>query len=213
MDKNVFWVNEKKIDRTIKALKRNNMNGFYVKDRQEFLSKIEQLLKKDSVVSCGGSATLEQAGVLKYLRSGRYKFLDRAQEGITPERKKQIHRETFFADAFFTSVNALTEEGELFNVDGTGNRVAAMLFGPDKVIVVCGVNKIVRNLEEAIERNKRVAAPANARRLNCATPCTTTGCCTDCISKNRICNEYTFIRNQLDDSRIYVFIFNENLGY
>lgn len=213
MDKNIFWVNDKKIERTIEALKKNNMNGFYVKGRQEFFSKIEQLVKKDSVVSCGGSATLEQTGVLEYLRGGRYKFLDRAAEGITPEQKKQIHRETFFADAFFTSVNALTEEGELFNVDGTGNRVAAMLFGPDKVIVVCGVNKIVKNLEEAIERNKRVSAPANARRLNCNTPCTTTGRCMDCSSKSRICNEYTLIRNQLDDSRIYVFIFNEDLGY
>lgn len=213
MDKNTFWVNEKKIDRTVKALKRNNMNGFYVKDRQELFNKVEQLVKKDSVVGCGGSATLGQIGVLEHLRSGRYKFLDREQEGITPERKKQIQRETFFADAFFTSVNALTEEGELFNVDGIGNRVAAMLFGPDKVIVVCGVNKIVKNLEEAIGRNKRRSAPANARRLNCNTPCTTTGCCTDCSSKNRICNEYTFIRNQLDDSRIHVFIFNEDLGY
>lgn len=88
-----------------------------------------------------------------------------------------------------------------------------MLFGPDKVIVVCGVNKIVKNLEEAVERNKRVSAPANARRLNCNTPCTTTGRCMDCSSKSRICNEYTLIRNQLDDSRIHVFIFNEDLGY
>ncbi|MFL0197141.1 lactate utilization protein [Clostridium sp. WILCCON 0269] len=213
MDMNVLWTNEKRIERTIEALKKNNMNGFYIKDRQELFNKIEQLVKKDSVVSCGGSATLQQIGLLEYLRSGKYKFLDRAAEGITPDEKKEIHRKTFFADVFFTSTNALTEEGELFNVDGRGNRVAAMLFGPDKVIVVCGVNKIVKNLEEAIERNKRVCAPANARRLNCNTPCAKTGYCVDCSSKSRICNEYTLIKKQIDDSRIYVFILNENLGY
>lgn len=213
MDTNICLINDKKIERTINALKKNNMNGFYVKNKQEFFTEVEKIIKKDSVVSCGGSVTLEQTGILEYLRSGKYKFLDRAAEGITSEQKKQIHRETFFADVFFTSVNALTEEGELFNVDGVGNRVAAMLFGPDKVIVVCGINKIVKNLEEAIDRNKRVCAPANAIRLNCNTPCTTTGYCMECSSKNRICNEYVLIRNQLDNSRIYVFIFNENLGY
>ena len=124
-----------------------------------------------------------------------------------------MYKKTFMADAYFTSTNAITENGELYNVDGNGNRVAAMLYGPDKVIVICGVNKIVKDLNEAIERNKRVAAPINAKRLNKDTPCAKVGYCMDCKSKDRICNEYTVIKRQRNKDRIHVIFMNENLGY
>ena len=142
----------------------------------------------------------------------RYEFLDRYKEGLKPEEIKQIYREAFFCDAYFTSTNAITEDGELYNVDGNGNRVAAMLYGPDKVIVIAGVNKIVKNINEAISRVENLAAPANAKRLNRKTPCVITGKCMNCNSPERICREYTVIRKPAPN-RIFILLLNENYGY
>lgn len=213
MDLNVVWGNEQKILRTIKSLEANNMNGYLVKDEKELISKIEEIVEKDSMVCCGGSMSLFETGVIDHLRSGRYEFLDRYKEGLTQEEIVKIYKSAFFCDAYFSSSNAVTEEGELYNVDGNGNRVAAMLYGPEKVILVCGVNKIVANIDEAISRNKRVSAPINAKRLNRATPCTKTGVCMNCNSKERICNEYTVIRKQGRKDRIHVIFLNKEIGY
>ena len=152
MDNSIKWFNEQKILRTIEALKKNKMNGYLVNDNKELISKIEELTAEGSKVACGGSMTLFETGVIEHLRSGRYDFLDRYKEGITREEAVDIYRKALLSDVYFVSTNAITEQGELYNVDGTGNRVAAMLYGPKKVIVVCGVNKIVANLEEAISR-------------------------------------------------------------
>ncbi len=213
MDKNVLWSNEQKIARTVEAINKNNMNGYYVKDRDELINLIEEIVSEESLVSCGGSMTLFEAGVMEHLRSGRYKFLDRYKEGITREEVVNMFKESFLADAYFTSSNAVTENGELYNVDGNGNRVAAMLYGPEKVIVICGVNKIVKDVEEAIKRNRECAAPINARRLNKETPCSKVGYCMDCKSKDRICNEYTLIKRQNRKDRMHIIFLNENLGY
>ena len=213
MDKNVIWANEKKISRTVQAINKNNMNGYYAKDREELIRIIEDIVSENSLVSCGGSMTLFETGVMEHLRSGRYKFLDRYKEDITREEVVNMFKESFFADAYFTSSNAVTENGELYNVDGNGNRVAAMLYGPEKVIVICGVNKIVKNVEEAIKRNRECAAPINAKRLNKETPCSKVGYCMDCKSKDRICNEYTLIKRQNRKERMHIIFLNENLGY
>ncbi|MBP1890755.1 L-lactate utilization protein LutB [Clostridium moniliforme] len=213
MDKNVIWSNEEKINRTIKSLKNNNMNGYYAKSREELINIIEGIVKSGSKVSCGGSMTLFETGVIEHLRCGRYEFLDRYKEGLTKEEVIEIYKKAFFADAYFVSSNAVTENGELYNVDGNGNRVAAMLYGPDKVIVICGVNKIVKDVHEAIKRNRECAAPINAKRLNKKTPCTKVGYCMDCNSPERICNEYTLIKRQNNPERIHVIFLNENIGY
>ena len=213
MDKNVEWVNEQKILRTIKALESNNMNGYLVKDEKELISKIEELVPEGSKVTCGGSMSLFETGVMEHLRSGRYDFLDRAKEGLSAMDIDRIYRESFFADAYFSSTNAITEDGELYNVDGNGNRVAALLFGPKKVIIVAGVNKIVKNLDEAIKRNREISAPANAKRLNKSTPCTKVGYCMDCKSAEKICREYTLIKSQKDKNRIHVIFLNDSIGY
>lgn len=213
MDKNVIWANEQKITRTVQAINKNNMNGYYAKDREELIRIIEDIVSENSLVSCGGSMTLFETGVMEHLRSGRYKFLDRYKEDITREEVVNMFKESFFADAYFTSSNAVTENGELYNVDGNGNRVAAMLYGPEKVIVICGVNKIVKNVEEAIKRNRECAAPINAKRLNKETPCSKVGYCMDCKSKDSICNEYTLIKRQNRKERMHIIFLNENLGY
>ncbi|CAI3565909.1 MAG: lactate utilization protein [Clostridium neonatale] len=213
MDKNVLWVNEQRILRTIKALEKNNMNGYIVASNVDLISKIEELISPKSKVSCGGSMTLFETGVIDHLKSGRYEFLDRYKEGLTQDEIKEIFRQSFLSDAYVTSTNAITENGEIYNVDGNGNRVAAMLYGPDKVIIVAGVNKIVPNVEEAIIRTKEYASPINAKRLNKETPCTKIGRCVECNSDNRICNEYTLIKRQIDKNRIHVIFLNDNLGY
>lgn len=213
MDNNLNWVNEKKIENVISALDKNNMCGYYIKTKEELIDKIQELVVEGSTVGCGGSMSLFETGVIDHLRSGRYNFLDRYKQGITENEVKEIYLKSFGVDAYFTSTNALTEAGELYNVDGTGNRVAAMLYGPEKVIVICGVNKIVKDVEAAIERNKKVCAPANAKRLNKKTPCAKVGYCINCTSEDRICNEYILIKRQRVKGRIHVIILNENLGY
>lgn len=213
MDENTKWVNKQKILRTIKSLEDNNMNGYYVKDREELISKIKELVRDGSMVACGGSMTLFETGVIDHLRTERYEFLDRYKEGLSRQDVVKIFRKSFSADAYFTSSNAVTEDGELYNVDGNGNRVAAMLYGPEKVIVVCGYNKIVRDVDMAIDRNRQISAPANAKRLNRNTPCTKVGYCMDCKSSERICNEYTLIRRQGTKDRIHVIFLDEEFGY
>lgn len=213
MDKNIEWVQEKKIKRVIKALDKNNMNGYIVRSKEELFNKIEELVPEQAIVACGGSMTLFETGIIDYLREERYIFLDRYKDSITPKEIDEIYKSAFSADVYFTSTNAITECGELYNVDGTGNRVAAMIFGPGKVIVIAGINKIVKNLDEAIERNKRQAAPANAKRLNKKTPCSKVGYCMECSSEDRICCNYTLIRHQRDCNRIHVIFLCEELGY
>ncbi len=213
MDANTTYVNEKKIERTIVALKRNRMNGYFIKNKEELLQKIQELVPENSLVTVGGSMSLFETGVIPFLKSGNYDYLDRYADGLTPDEIQGIYRKAFSADAYFTSTNALTEDGILYNVDGNGNRVAAMIYGPSKVIVICGANKIVRDLPAAIKRNEEISAPANTKRLNTQTPCVATGICMHCNSPAKICRAYTAISSQKDDTRIHVLILDESIGY
>ncbi|WP_346896592.1 lactate utilization protein [Clostridium sp. UBA7503] len=213
MDKNMKWLKESRVNVTINSLKKNGMNGYLVNSHEELIEKINELTNDGDTVSCGGSMSLFETGVIDYLRSGKYNFLDRYEHGLSKDDLKKLYRNTFSADIYFTSTNAITKKGELYNVDGNGNRVAAMLYGPDKVIIIAGVNKIVENIEEAIKRNERVSAPANCKRLSKVTPCVKVGHCMDCSSEERICNEYTIIRRQGNKDRIHVIFLNEELGY
>lgn len=213
MDENISWVTEQKVKRTIENLEKNNMEGYFVEDEKALIGKLDELVHEGEVVAVGGSMTLFETGVIDYLRSGKFKFLDRYKEGLNGKEIKEIYRKSFFADSYFVSSNAVTEDGELYNVDGNGNRVAAMLYGPEQVFVIVGVNKIVKDLDEAIERNRECAAPANAKRLNRKTPCAKVGYCMDCSSEQRICNEYILIRRQGRKERIKVLIVGKTLGY
>ena len=124
------------------------------KDNDELINLIKDIAKEGEVVSVGGSMSLFESKVIELLRSGRYEFLDRYKKNLTQEDIKEIYRKSFFADTYFASANAITEDGEIFNVDGNGNRVAAILYGPDKVVLIVGVNKIVKNIEQAVSRNR-----------------------------------------------------------
>ncbi len=212
ISENMKWVNKTRIEKTIKALNENGMEACLVSDKASLINKIDEILKEGSSVTLGGSMTAFEAGVVEHLKSGRFEYFDRYKENITSEERKEVYRKAFSCDGYITSSNAITEDGWLYNVDGMGNRVAAMLYGPDKVIVIAGVNKIVKDLNEAISRVERVAAPANGKRLNTKTPCAKVGYCMDCKSSERMCREYTVIKRPIP-GRIHVIFLNEELGY
>ncbi|MER2080679.1 MAG: lactate utilization protein [Ruminococcus sp.] len=212
------------IDTTMQNLRRNNMEAYFCETSAEARELVKTLLKPGDVISCGGSVTLKQTGVYDLIRSSEYRFLDRSREGITRGEVEEVYRKTFSADVFCTSTNALTENGELYNVDGNSNRVAAILYGPKSVIVVCGVNKLVKNIGEAVTRVKTKAAPPNTVRLGIDTYCAKSGHCVSlnkenpelcegCHSEGRICCNYVVSAQQRHINRIKVIIINEELGY
>ncbi len=174
---------------------------------------LKELINENSVVGVGDSVTLLETGIIDFLRNGNYDFLDKYREGITGEEKRHLYIRNFSADTFMCSTNALTEDGELYNIDGNGSRVAPIIYGPKQVIIVTGINKIVRNIEEAEKRVRNYSAPLDAKRLGKNTPCTTLGYCADCRSPDRICNDFTIIRGQFVKDRIKVIIVGKNLGY
>jgi len=213
MDQNTAFVTQRHIEKTLDNLKKNRMNGYYADNQEAMMNILNDLCAKGSTVSVGGSMTLFETGIINWLRNEDFIFWDRYAEGLTKEDITKIYRKSFGANYYFTSTNALTEEGELVNIDGNGNRVASMIYGPDKVIVIAGVNKLVKDEAAAYERLRNFAAPSNSVRLSRKTPCATTGQCSNCKSPERICASYATIRWQTRPDRIHVILVNENLGY
>lgn len=213
MDQHLSKVTKEKVHRLISNLEKNNMKGYFVEDEVELKALLSKLMPAKTSCAVGGSMTLFETKTLDWIRENDYHFYDRYAQGLTAEEIKDIHRKAFTVDTYLCSVNAITEKGELYNVDGSGNRVAAMIYGPDRVIVIAGTNKIVKNLDDAITRNREVSAPANAVRLSMGTPCTVTGTCSDCKSEGRICCAYTTIAHQRIKDRIHVIFINGSYGY
>ncbi len=200
-------------NKLIKAFENHNMVCMFVENEEELKTYLKNTLTDGKKVAVGGSMTLQQLGVIDLIRELDVDFIDRYEEGISREEMENRFREAFFADVFMTSTNALTMDGCLYNVDGNGNRVAAMIYGPKEVIVIAGMNKIFESEEEAIAHIKNCSAPANAMRLNKKTPCTKTGKCMQCHSPERICSSYVKLGYQGKMNRIKVIIVKENLGY
>ena len=213
MDKNVAWYIEKQVERTIKNLNSRNMEGYYVNNTEQLFQKIKEFIVEGSTIGVGDSMTLFETKIIDFLRDGSFNFLDKYEEKLTKDEKREIYIKNFSADTFISSTNAITENGELYNIDGNGSRVAPMLYGPKQVIIVAGINKIVKNLEEAEMRVRQYAAPIDAKRLNKDTPCAKLGYCIDCKSPNRICNDFVVIKGQFIKGRIKVIIVGENLGF
>lgn len=204
---------DERVSKAILNLQRNHMAGYYVENSQELLSLLSTLLNPGERIGCGDSLTLEETGVFDFLRNGDYIFYDKHQQGLTSAQKREIYIKNFDADTFMTGTNAVTMDGKLFNIDGNGSRVAPMIYGPKQVIVVVGTNKLVDNLEQAIQRTRQIAAPLDAKRLNKTTPCVKLGRCIDCKSKQRICNDFVLIAGQFAKDRIKVIFINGNYGY
>ena len=212
-------------EKYIKGIKENNMNAVFCETKEDVLKEVKKTLKKGDSVAFGGSVTLSECGVESLLKNGDYEFLDRFKPGLSDEEKKEIFAKILKCDRYFCSANAITQNGELVNVDGFSNRVTALCFGPEKVTVIAGKNKLVGDLKEAFLSIKTVAAPKNCVRLKRNTPCAATGRCvslekssspeiTDgCNSPDRICRDYVICGPQMIKGRITVIICGEDLGY
>ena len=212
MDKNLGTIIKIKQDGMIKAFEQNNMQITFVDNFEQLHNYLKKYLCNHKTVALGGSMTLFETGVIDLIHQSDVLLHDRYQEGLEREQMQEIFRKAFTSDLFITSTNALTTNGCLYNVDGNGNRVAAMIYGPKEVIVIAGKNKIFDSEEEAINHIKSISAPANAVRLNKKTPCRFTGSCTQCYSEDRICSSYVKINYDKED-RLRVILVKENLGY
>ncbi len=213
MDDNKKSIIRIKLEKTAKALINNNFEAYVVEDKAAAFAKLCELMPEGAGVGVGGSKTLDELGVIPLLRNGKYHFFDRYDPSLTRPQAVEVMKKALTADVFLTSTNAVTENGELYNVDGNANRVAAMLFGPDSVIVIAGYNKICANLEEAKRRVQSIAAPANCVRLGMKTPCTVAGSCMDCRSEDRICADIVVMARQRQKGRVKVILVAEELGY
>lgn len=214
-----------RIGNVIKNLNANNINAVYCETKKDVLSQVNELLTEGATISSGGSMSLIESGVWDLINKPCYNFLNRNRQGITAEEQMEIYKQVIGIDYYFCSANAVTENGELLNVDGFSNRISAIAFGSKKIIMVVGVNKIVKDLDEAFLRVKKVAAPKNCVRLGLNNPCVKLGHCvsllksdnpafTDgCKTQTRICRNYLVSGMQKDKERITVILCGEELGY
>ncbi len=200
--------NEKLAQIVIKGLKSRNMTGYYVKDRAEALKKALELIPEGSRVAMGGCMSAQEIGLTDALNNGHYTFYDRAFMA-----KREGLLEAYGADVFVSSVNALTDDGILVNIDGNANRVSFIAQGPQKVVFILGMNKVASDLDHAMKRARNIAAPINAGRFDITTPCTKTGKCMDCKSIDTVCCQFLITRFSRHKDRIHVILVNENLGF
>jgi len=206
------WFQEKQVERTIHALKKNNFEALFVPDSKAAFEEVMKRIPDGSTVGVGGSVTLTQIGLLDALERRNVQLIWPIQQAKNMDERMELFRKSFSSDFFLTSTNAITEDGKLFNVDATGNRVGAMFIGPKKTIVVTGVNKIVRDIGAAEKRVREWTAPQNAKRLNRKTPCVETGVCADCSSPDRICNIYVTLAKKPARTEVVVILVGEKLG-
>ena len=196
----------------VNNLKKRHCDAYYFDTKEEALEKALQLIPEDALVGWGGATSAEQIGLLPALRSGARKVIDR-DTAQTPEQRREMMRKCLLTDVFITGCNGLSLTGEMVNIDGMGNRVAAIVYGPEKILVIAGMNKVTDTLEEAVSRARTVAAPVNKQRFGGETPCMVTGSCGNCLSEGCICNQILITRNCRPAGRITFLLVGENLGF
>lgn len=196
----------------LKGFEKRFIEGYYCETAAEAKELALSLVPANSKVSFGGSVTLDETGVLAELRDRKDITLYDRATATTPEENKQIMHDALSCDYYFMSSNAITIDGELVNIDGNGNRVAALIYGPDNVIILAGMNKIVKNVEEGISRTRNVASPQNCIRLDKDTPCKVNGVCGNCL-KDTICDQIVITRASRVPQRIKVILVGEELGF
>ena len=204
--------NEKIGKKVCEALNSRGFCACYSNTKQDALIKALSFIPEGKTVSWGGCKSVEEIGLIEAVKNGNYAVLDR-DTAQTPEERQQIMKQALTCDVFLTGTNAITETGELVNIDGIGNRVAAMTYGPDSVIVIAGMNKLVSNVMDAANRARTTAAPINAQRFDIKTPCKIDGACHDCNSPDSICSYIVRTRRCNPEGRIKVILVGENLGF
>jgi len=204
---------EEQIKKTIESLRAHAFPVEYVPGKKEAAQLVLQYVPSDARVGVGGSVTIRELGLIDALKERGNTVYDHSAEGLDPQEVLATRIKQMTSDLFISSVNAITQTGELVSIDGVGNRINAMNFGPKKVIIVAGINKIVEDLPRALERVRNVAAPQNARRLGLELPCAKTGRCSDCNSPLRICRSILIMERRPHLTDITVFLVREQLGY
>ena len=196
----------------VKNLRKRHFEAHYCETKDAALQKALSLIPEGERIGWGGATSAEEIGLLQALRTGPYQVIDR-DTAQTPAERTEMMRQCLLTDTFIAGANAISLEGEMVNIDGMGNRVAAIVYGPKKVIIVAGMNKVVDTLEDAVTRARTVAAPINKQRFGSDTPCTATGSCADCLSDGCICNQILITRNCRPAGRITVILVGEELGF
>lgn len=196
----------------IKNMEKRQMEGYYCPDKQSAVKKALELIPKGSSIGWGGSITLSETGLMDAIQNGDYKIIDR-DEAKSLEDQRKIYGEICMSDIFLMGTNAITLDGELINIDGRGNRVSFLCYGPQNVIILAGMNKVVTDIDSGFKRVRNIASPPNSIRLNKKTPCAITGKCEDCYSPDCICGQFVVTRRSGVPNRIKVILIGEELGY
>ena len=209
MNANMVKRNALLAQKVIKGLQSRNMSGYYAESREEALRLALELIPEGSTATMGGGVSVHEIGLVDALKQGNYKFIDR--DAWTDRRAAMLA--AYDADVFLSSVNAMTEDGVLVNIDGNANRVSAIAQGPKKVVIIAGMNKVCKDVDHAMKRARNVAAPINAQRFGLNTPSAKTGSCMDCKSPDTICCQFLITRYSRHNDRIHVILVNDNLGF
>ena len=209
MNENRNKRNDKLAEKIIAGLASRNMTGYYVQTKEEALKKALELIPEGSKVTKGGSMSVLEIGLDKALKEGNYNYCDR--DATTDKRAAELF--AYSADVFLGSTNAITEDGVLINIDGNSNRVSAYAFGPKKLVLIVGMNKVAGDVDAAMKRARNEAATINAQRFGLQTPCSKTGACMDCKSPDTICCQFLITRFSRHKDRIHVILVNDSLGF
>lgn len=213
MDPIKEWWIEEKAKKAIERLVAHDFEAIYVKTKEEAVQEVWKHIARKQRIGVGGSLTVRGLGILEKLEAEGYTIFDHWKPGLSKENNLEIRKAQMTSDLFLSSTNALTLNGELVNIDGIGNRVNSINFGPGKVILIAGYNKIVEDVQEGIKRIKNAAAPLNARRLNIDVPCAKVGKCVDCNSPNRICRVIVIHERKPSLTDILIILVGEELGF
>lgn len=212
MNEKITERNRKLAEKVLKGLESRNMEGHYAETREEALKIALELIPEGSSIGWGGSTSIAEIGLKDAVCSGNYTVYNR-DACATPEEKRAVELQCMGSEYFLCSTNAMTEDGILVNIDGKGNRVAAITWGPENVLMIVGMNKVVKDLDVAWSRARNLAAPVNAQRFDIVTPCKRTGSCADCKSADTICCQCLVTRYSKIPKRIKVILVNDELGY
>ena len=205
--------NELIASKLIKNLRRRHIEAFYCPTASEALEQVMQLIETGSTVTWGGSMTIRDLGITRAVKERNDLHVIDREDATSPEEVREMYLKAFSADVYLSSANAISEDGVIVNIDGNGNRVAAITWGPKKVIFVIGLNKVAPTVEAALARARGIASPTNAMRFDIKTPCQTDGACHNCNSPDSICSYVHFLRNSRQPGRHVVVLVGENVGY
>jgi len=207
------WCNKSMLLHVVKSLQKRDFDASYFPNISTVNRNLLKKIPESATIGIGGSVTIRELGIITELEKRGNKVFHHWKKGLTEKTDRETRKQENLADYYLTSANAITRDGDIINIDGIGNRVAAMIYGPKNVIIIAGCNKIVHTIEEGIRRSKDIAAVMNAKRVGAKTPCVSTGICVDCNAPHRICRVTSIIQYWPLQTNISVMLVNQQLGF